>query len=126
MAWKTWRWEGGLLAGYVFFILAETVLTRKPLEGQHLNLEPLWSWQAWNVQKEQILMNVVMFVPIGVLAGRLWRWKGALVAIGLSLAIEFLQLISTCGLCELDDVIHNIIGAGIGVGIAMVARNKLR
>ena len=81
----------GILAGYAFLILTETVLIRKPFLGEHIKLELFWSWKQWNVQKEQILTNVAMFIPIGVLAGWLWKWKGLLVAAGLSLLVEVLQ-----------------------------------
>lgn len=115
-----------MLVGYVFLILAETVLIRKPFTGEHLKLELLWSWKAWNVQREQILTNVVMFVPVGVLGGLLWRWRGVLVAAGMSFAIELLQLITARGLCEFDDVIHNMIGAVIGVGIVAAGKVALK
>lgn len=125
VGWK-WRWEGGLLAGYAFLILAETVMIRKPFNGQHFHLEPLWSWRVWNVQREQILTNIVMFIPIGILTGKMWRWKGLLFAAGLSIVIEVLQLLTARGLCEFDDVIHNLFGAVIGVGLVMVAGKKIR
>ena len=63
-----------------------------------------------------------MFAPVGVLTGHLWKWKGLWGAAGLSITIELLQLITARGLCEFDDVIHNIIGAVIGVGIVMIGR----
>jgi glycopeptide antibiotics resistance protein len=110
----------GLLVGYAFLILAETVLIRKPFQGEHIKLELFWSWKQWNVQKEQILTNVIMFVSVGVLVGRIWRWRGLWVAAGLSAVIEVLQLITARGLCEFDDVMHNMIGAAIGVGIVML------
>ena len=77
------------------------------------------------MQKEQILTNVIMFVPVGVLAGSIWRWKGLWTAAGLSIAIELLQLVTSRGLCEFDDVIHNMVGAVIGVGIVMIGRKLL-
>ena len=43
-------------------------------------------------------------------------------AAGFSIAIELLQLLTARGLMEFDDVLHNMIGALIGVGIMMVAR----
>lgn len=119
--WKTWRWEGGLLAGYAFLLLVETVLIRKPFTGEHLRLEPLWSWREWKVQKEQILTNIMMFIPVGLLAGRMWKWKELWFAAGLSGLIEVLQVLSGRGLCEFDDVLHNMIGAVIGVGIVVLA-----
>ena len=115
----------GLLIGYVFLILAETVLMRKPFVGEHIRLELLWSWRAWSVQRGHIITNVIMFVPVGVLAGRIWRWRGLWFAAGLSVGIEILQLVTSRGLCEFDDVFHNMVGAIIGVGIAMICRKLL-
>ena len=123
---RLWRWEGGLLAGYAFFLLAETVLMRRPFTGEHLRLEVLWSWREWKDQKEQILTNVLMFLPVGVLAGKLWRWKGLWIGLGLSIAIELLQLITARGLMEFDDVIHNMIGAVIGVGVVVLMKTVIK
>ena len=115
------------MIGYAFLILAETVLIRKPFSGQHFNPELFWSWRALDAQWEQILTNVVMFVPVGVLAGCVWKWRGLWVAAGLSIVIELLQLLNARGLCEFDDFIHNMIGAVIGVGVVMaLKRMKVR
>lgn len=123
--WKCWRWEGGLLAGYAFLILAETVFIRKPFTGEHLKLQLFWSWRQWNVQKNQILTNVIMFVPIGMISGHLWKWRGIWIAGGLSLVVETLQLITGRGLYEFDDVIHNCLGAVVGIGIVMMAKRLM-
>ena len=125
-AWKIWKKPSlGFLIGYSFLILAETVLIRKPFVGEHIKLELLWSWKQWNIQKNQILTNVAMFIPIGALAGWLWKWKGLWFAAGLSLLVEVLQLATSRGLLEFDDVLHNMIGAVLSVGIVMVAKKKL-
>jgi hypothetical protein len=124
--WKTWRWEGGILSAYIFLVLAETIFIRQSFIGQHFQPELFWSWRVWNVQRGQIIANVIMFVPVGVLSGLLWKWKGVFVAAGLSLGIEILQLVTSRGLCELDDVIHNMIGALIGVGVVMIGRKCLK
>lgn len=42
------------------------------------------------------------------------------------MGIEFLQLVTSRGLCEFDDVIHNMIGAVIGLGIVMVGRKLFK
>ncbi len=78
------------------------------------------------MQKEQILTNVIMFVPVGVLVGWIWRWRGLWAAAGLSIFIEILQLITARGLCEFDDVIHNCVGAAIGIGVVMIFRGVHR
>jgi glycopeptide antibiotics resistance protein len=66
-----------------------------------------------------------MFVPVGVLAGCRWKWKGILAAAGLCVGIEILQLVTSRGLCEFDDVFNNMIGAVIGIGIVMIGRKLL-
>lgn len=114
-----------MLVGYAVLLLAETVLIRKPFIGQHFQLDLFWSWRQWKIQKNQILANVIMFIPVGVLTGCLWKWKGLWIAAGLSIFIEVLQLITARGLCELDDVFHNTIGAVIGVGVVMIGRKLL-
>ena len=126
VVWRTWRWEGGLLAGYVFLILAGTLLVRQPFTGTHFQPSLLWSWREWATQRIQILTNVIMFIPIGILGGQFWKWRGLVVAVGLSIIVEMLQLITTRGLCEFDDVIHNTLGAAIGVGLVMVIRKRLK
>ena len=113
------------MIGYTFLILAETVLIRKPFSGQHFNPELFWSWRQFSVQRNQILTNVIMFAPVGVLVGWIWRWRGLWFAAGLSAAIEILQLVTSRGLCEFDDVFHNMIGAVIGIGIVMIGRKLL-
>jgi len=121
--WRIWKKLSlGILAGYAFLILAETVLIRKPFQGEHIKLELFWSWKQWSVQKNQILTNVAMFIPIGALVSWLWKWKGLLVAAGFSIAIELLQLVTTRGLMEFDDVLHNMIGDVIGAGTLLTAK----
>ena len=119
---RTWRWEGGLLVGYAFILLTETVFARGVTPEPHFQPALFWSWKEWKIQKNQILTNVIMFVPVGVLTGLIWRWRGILVAARLSAGIEVLQLITTRGLCEFDDVIHNSLGAAIGIVAAMIIR----
>lgn len=77
------------------------------------------------MQQNQILTNIIMFVPVGVLAGRIWRWKGLWVAAGLCVGIEILQLVTSRGLCEFDDLIHNVVGTAIGLIIVMLVKKKL-
>ena len=115
----------GILAGYGFLVLVETVLIRRPFAGQHFQPVPFWSWREWKIQRNQILTNIVMFMPIGALCGHLWKWKGLRVAAGLSFSIELLQLITARGLCEFDDVLHNMVGAVIGFGVVMIGRKLL-
>lgn len=121
--WRVWDKPSlGLFAGYSVLLLAETVLIRHPFTGNHFQPVLFWSWKAWDKQKNQILSNVIMFIPIGILTGRLWKWRGLLVALGMSVTVELLQMITQRGLCEFDDVADNVLGALIGVVITLLVQ----
>ncbi len=77
------------------------------------------------MQKEQIIANVLAYIPLGVMAGRLWKWKGLLAGIGLSITSEMLQLITNRGLCEFDDIANNFLGTLIGVSAYMICMNLI-
>jgi len=67
------------------------------------------------------ILNVLLFVPIGFLAGcglRGMTFKSVIfLGGGLSVFIELLQFVFKKGFCETDDVIHNILGCLIGYGL---------
>lgn len=123
--WRTVNWDIGLLFGYLFLVLATTILVRQSSPGPHFKPEPFWSWRAWDTQRGQIIANVIMFIPIGFLAGYRGGWKSLVVAIVISCLIEVLQLVTGRGLCEFDDVFHNCIGAVVGVVGSMLVRKKI-
>lgn len=70
-----------------------------------------------------ILYNIVLFIPAGVLAFR-WRTKYALIGLAvIPLCIEIAQLITSRGVFEIADIINNFIGGAIGLFLArMVGR----
>ena len=115
----------GLLVGYVLVILGETVLFRTTSSRLHFQPELFWSYKVWEIQKEQIIANVLAYIPLGLMAGRLWKWKGILAGIGLSITSELLQLITNRGLGELDDVLHNTLGTLIGVSIFIICEKVI-
>ena len=68
-------------------------------------------------------MNVILFYPAGLLATSLLpkKWAGwcrsllvVLALTAMSAGIEFLQYHYALGRCEIDDVIHNALGALLG------------
>lgn len=113
----------GLLAcEYVILIYCSTVIFRKTVGAVGHNLNPFWSYTA--IQNGQtdlidvVVMNVMAFVPIGVLIGlafsKMKWWIVVQIGIGISLAVEVLQYILKRGYAEVDDVIHNTLGCLIG------------
>ena len=121
-----WAWSGkwrtGLLAGYLFLILAVTVLDRRPGPKMTYELIPFWSYGVKALRME-ILLNVILFIPVGLLSP---RWKTVGLAAGYSVLIEPAQLVSFRGLVEFDDVIHNALGTAIGALIVMGMRRLVK
>lgn len=122
----TKKWTVGLLIGYVLIILGETVLFRTPRAYSYYQLQLFWSYEVWNIQKEQILANVLAYIPLGLISGRLWKRKGLLAGIGLSVTSELLQLVTHRGLFEFDDIIHNTLGTLIGVAIYIIIEKVIK
>ena len=74
-------------------------------------------------------MNVVVFIPVGMILGSLLRVKGSstseatksmtwfvvlMIGCGISVAIESLQFFMMRGFAEVDDVMHNTLGCILG------------
>lgn len=129
-------WEKKFLfATYTIFIVWYTLLIREP-RGLELvfKLELSWAIRAWIVnstiesKKEavQYLMNILFFIPCGLLF--LWKdnWKRVFVtSLVLSLLIELSQFIFNLDWCEVDDVISNTLGAMIGWGVSRQISRKV-
>ena len=115
-----------MLAAYAILVLAGTVFIRRAMVEPQYELQLFWSYAHWNLQKEQVLRNVIMFIPIGFLAGKEFGRKGIILAAGFSLLIETIQLLSCRGLFEFDDIIHNTAGAVIGYGCFALTERLLR
>lgn len=63
-------------------------------------------------------MNVVVFIPVGLLLGialkQMTWWKALLIGCSISVIIESLQFLFKRGFSEVDDVMHNTVGCLIG------------
>ena len=108
-----------------------TVFLRPSSENRELKLIPFWSFSAEYADLQNSLyvenmMNVLMFIPFGLLIGCSYRgisWKKMIiVALCFSISIELLQFIFKRGLAELDDVMHNTMGTIFGFGIYTIIR----
>lgn len=124
----------------IFFILAVTILSRDIGSGSELSLVPFSSWiNYFKGNNEEFLrtniFNMLLFLPFGALlyAVRYTRssFKGLLMltsvsAILLSCSVELGQWFLQCGEVETDDVIHNVLGAVIGVLLAKLVCDLYR
>ena len=110
------RLRTGFLMIYLFFIAYMTFAFREAgySRGQ---FEVFWSYKQFfssDWMRLEILNNIWLFVPLGAALyapGHRFRWMWAVL---LSILIEFIQFETGTGLCEIDDVISNTLGAIIG------------
>ena len=117
------RFKIVLLVAYGVIYLYLTLFNRTPGSVPRLELTPFWSYQkaiAGNVMmREEIILNILLFVPLGYLlcfSGLGW-WKVALIGVCLSSTTEVVQYLTRLGLCEVDDLISNGLGTMMGIGV---------
>ena len=123
---KGLRYSSGLLlVEYVFLIFCSTVIFRSVGETRQYDFHPFWSYDRPELLVENF-MNVVVFVPVGLLLGIAFKqvswWKALLIGCEISVTIESLQFFFMRGFSELDDVMHNTLGCLIGYGIITILR----
>lgn len=130
IAWKDFktglRYSAALLVvEYIFFLFCSMVIFRAIGETRQYDFHPFWSYDRPDLFAENI-MNVVVFVPVGLLIGIFFKqmtwWKALLVGCAISITIEALQFFLMRGFSECDDVMHNTFGCLIGSGIIMFFR----
>lgn len=121
---------------YYFLVLCSTVIRRTATETHLTKFMPFWNYMdIWN-QKDhpndliEVILNIVMFIPIGLLLGcgirKMKWWYITIVGCCLSIIIEGLQFITSRGLCETDDVIHNTLGTMIGYALFVLLRKFIK
>lgn len=124
---------GALLAEYYFLVLCSTVICRASRGEWHIEIMPFWNYlDIWNqvdypADLIEVLLNIALFVPIGLLLGGLgFKTKKILLSgICLSGIIEVSQFAFCKGLCETDDLIHNTLGAFLGyLGFLGILKGK--
>ena len=124
---KGLRWITRFALGeYIFLTYCSTVLFRAKIEETGYNFMPFWSYMAYDGNERPYLlpeniMNVVVFIPHGILLACSFRsmkwWLALLIGMGISLSIEMAQYVFKLGFSETDDVIHNTTGCMIGYGL---------
>ena len=108
-----------LLIGYIFLMFCTTIFFREETFEKRYNLYPLLSYKMlYDKLLAELIMNIMMFVPIGFFTGGALKkkhiWDALGFGLGLSVFIELTQLITTRGVLNVDDIIHNVLGCAIG------------
>ena len=98
-------------------LLYVTWLSSTPVMETRINLIPFQL--DGNAMLFDYITNIVMFIPFpillyGILQKRLSFMTLSVAGIGLSLAIELLQLLTHRGICDIEDFILNSAGVIIG------------
>lgn len=115
-----------------FFILAVTVLSRDFGSVSELSLVPFSSWRDYfkgnNAEFLRTnIFNILLFMPFGASMYAVGYTKISLktcliitvaASLVLSVSVESAQFILQCGEAETDDVIHNVLGAVLGILLA--------
>lgn len=137
-------WKEGLRASVVlmlvewlFLILCTAIIFRDIRVERGYNLIPFDSYfhypeNSYFIEAAAVnVLNIFLFVPVGLLLGfmvhdsRFKMNKALLVALigcGFSILIELLQFFFKRGLCEIDDLIHNVAGCLFGYGMFFAIR----
>lgn len=113
------------LSEYLFLILCSTIIYRDVSDTHVIHFNPFWSYynnvsNTFSILPEHI-MNVLMFVPVGVSFALLLKKhviiKAVIVGMFFSCFVESLQFVLYRGTSEIDDVLNNTFGCVIGAFI---------
>ena len=117
-----------LLIEYIFLLFCSTVIFRPIGETRQYDFHPFWSYDRPELLVENI-MNVVVFIPVGLLFGIAFKqiiwWKALLIGCGIFVAIKSLQFFFMRGFSEVDYVMHNTFGCVVGYIISCILLNLL-
>ena len=116
--------------GVLFFV---TVLSRVPSAKNSIQTEWFWGYKVDdpNIRYGDNLVNLLLYIPIGCLAGIIAPkhklLTAMLVGFFLSETVECSQLIWHRGVFDVDDLFNNTLGAFVGgliVVLTIGIRNK--
>lgn len=106
-------------------ILWVTLFSRLGNESRHF-YPPFWSYKAILNGSGKALLedigNIILFIPIGMAIALILKVEvkhSLLIGFSLSLIIESCQWFFWLGSFEIDDLLHNTIGSGIGTALVV-------
>ncbi len=84
-----------------------------------VNFIPLWSIKMYGLLSYQVIGNFIMLLPLGIYLPLLYKnihgfFKVLLVCMLVSASIELMQLVTNFRVTDVDDIILNTLGAGLG------------
>lgn len=108
-----------LCAAYAAVVLIQAFFSREPGSRTGVDLELFATWGSSLEAHAYVIENIIMLIPFGILFPGLFPrlrrgWACVGTGCGLSILLEFAQWLTKRGHCQLDDVVMNTLGAGIG------------
>jgi len=125
-----------LIAALVIYVLAVAYITLLSRDATLavIELDPIASYRrAANaarhlaiIEVRNLVLNTAMFMPLGIflplLSTRLRQFRIVLpIALLASLAIETTQLATRRGVFSIEDILHNTLGAALGLTLYLAA-----
>lgn len=115
----------GTFVAYMYTLIMIVYYSREP--GSRTGIADMVLWSTWGMTLQMhayFIENIVLFIPFGFLfplVFKNWmRWFTIPVGAFISAAIEYTQLVTGRGYCQLDDFVTNTAGAAIGFFIYLI------
>ena len=110
---------------YLGVVLFIALFSREPGSRDMISLIPFSTFGSTAQSHAYVIENIIMFIPFGILLPLLWeRMRNIcfclLMSFITSLTIETIQVITKMGYGQTDDVITNVLGAIVGLGILWI------
>lgn len=104
---------------YVTAVVFITLLSREPGSRGGMNFDLFSTWGSSMAERASVLENIILFIPFGFLLPLVFRPARhirlmLLFAFLYSTSIEVTQIITGMGFGQIDDIVTNVLGAGIG------------
>ncbi|QUC68206.1 VanZ family protein [Aristaeella hokkaidonensis] len=113
-----------LLIMYILIIGYMTLMFRESISSK-IQVSLFWNYSKIITDNRilvEILRNIWLFIPLGALFYRLYPRKIIImIPVLISIVIEIIQYLTGIGSCDLDDIVHNGIGAIIGYKMEKIA-----
>lgn len=107
---------------YLIIIFWFTVINRSP--SSYRIFKGLF-WEIKNKMWCDIIKNILLFIPFGFLLPSKTFFRVILYGFFVSFSIEGLQFLFCLGICELDDVMNNVLGTILGYFIWIITTDFL-
>lgn len=115
----------GLILIWIVLLKASMVAELKYLPCERtLNLVPFHYDVEVGTHFEEVVLNALVFVPLGLYLSMLGMkpWKAILLGFCLSLLFEALQYTLSIGAADVTDLLMNTLGTAIGAGFYLLLR----